>query len=229
MTRPSLPASRPSWGSGCDPRRIVVVGTSCSGKTTLANSLSEKLSSPHIELDAIHWLPDWVPRPSEEFRKLTFVAIAEEFWVVDGNYSNSVRDLVWPRATALVWLNYPFRVVFWQAWRRTISRITTRKELYSGNRESFSLAFFSRDSILWWVITTFHRRKREFRTIFQGGDFPHLVVIESSALPTPTGCCNRFKLMGESAVTACSLFFKQASLYPAKFAPPREPAERPAP
>ncbi len=176
--RPGKPASRPTLGSGYDLRRIVVVGSSCSGKTTLANSLSEKLGSPHIELDAIHWLPDWVQRPVEEFRKLTSVAIAEESWVVDGNYSSSVADLVWPRATTLVWLNYPFRVVIWRAWRRTISRVIIRKELYSGNRESLAMAFFSRKSILWWVITTFHRRRREFRAIFQSGDFPHLGVIE---------------------------------------------------
>ncbi|MFB3098236.1 MAG: AAA family ATPase, partial [Dehalococcoidia bacterium] len=106
--RPGKPASRPTLGSGYDLRRIVVVGSSCSGKTTLANSLSEKLGYSHIELDAIHWLPDWVPRPVEEFRKLTSVVIGEESWVVDGNYS-SVRDLVWPRATTLVWLNHPFR------------------------------------------------------------------------------------------------------------------------
>ncbi len=175
--RPGKPASRPTSGSGYDLRRIVVVGSSCSGKTTLANSLSEKLGYPHIELDAIHWLPDWVQRPVEEFRKLTSVAIAEESWVVDGNYS-SARDLVWPRATTLVWLNYPFRIVFLRALRRTISRAITRKELYSGNRETFAQAFFSRESILWWVITTFRRRRREYRAIFQRGDFPHLGVIE---------------------------------------------------
>ncbi len=174
---PGQPACRSTLASVCDPRRIIVVGSSCSGKTTLANSLSKKLGYPYIELDAIHWLPDWVPRPTEEFRKVTSVAIAEESWVVDGNYS-SARDLVWPRATTLVWLNYPFRVVIWRAWHRTISRVITRKELYSGNRESFTMAFFSRESILWWVITTFRRRRREYRAIFQRGDFPHLGVIE---------------------------------------------------
>ncbi len=175
--RPGLPACRPILGSVRDLRRIVVVGSSCSGKTTLANSLSKKLGSPYIELDATHWLPNWVQRPVEEFRKLTSVAIAEESWVVDGNYS-SARDLVWPRATALVWLNYPFRIVFWRALRRTISRAITRKELYSGNRETFAQAFFSRESILWWVITTFRRRRREYEAVFQRGDFPHLGVIE---------------------------------------------------
>ncbi len=175
--RPGLPACRPILGSVCDLQRIVVVGSSCSGKTTLANSLSEKLGSAHIELDAIHWLPDWVPRPVEEFRKVTGVAIAEESWVVDGNYS-SVRDLVWPRATTLVWLNHPFRIVFWRALGRTISRAITRKELYSGNRETFAQAFFSRESILWWGITTFRRRRREYQAVFQRGDFPHLDVIE---------------------------------------------------
>ncbi len=56
--RPGKPASRSTLGSGYDLKRVVVVGTSCSSKTALANSLSERLGSPHIELDTIHWLPD---------------------------------------------------------------------------------------------------------------------------------------------------------------------------
>ena len=78
MKRPDQPASRPAKGSGCDLRRVVVVGTSCSGKTTLANSLSGKQGSPHIELAAIHWLPDWVPLPVDEVRGVIAAEIAKE-------------------------------------------------------------------------------------------------------------------------------------------------------
>ena len=33
--------------------RVVVVGTTCSGKTTFANRLAVLLDAPHVELDAL--------------------------------------------------------------------------------------------------------------------------------------------------------------------------------
>ena len=114
--------------------RVVVVGTSCSGKTTLARRLSQVLGSPHVELDAIHWEPGWQERPVDEVRRMAGEAAAGERWVMDGNYS-AVRDIVWGRATAVAWLNYPFRVVLWRCLCRTIRRAITREELFSGNRE----------------------------------------------------------------------------------------------
>ena len=90
--------------------RIVVIGTSCSGKTTFARKLAQRLKTQHIELDAIHWKPNWTPTAREEFRSLAQEAVASEAWVIDGNY-RAVRDIVWARATTLIWLNYPFRVI----------------------------------------------------------------------------------------------------------------------
>ena len=157
--------------------RVVVMGSSCSGKTSLARQISEKLGIDHTELDAIFWKPNWCPRSREEFRTLITEVVQQQVWLLDGNYS-WVRDFVLPRATSLIWLNHPFRVVFWRALRRTNSRAISKEELFSGNRESFKRAFFCRESILWWVITTFRRRRRAYRDIFDGGEFPHLQVNE---------------------------------------------------
>ena len=157
--------------------RVIVIGTSCSGKTTIARQLSQTWGVPHIELDAIHWKPDWEPRPSEEFRQMVSEAVAGENWVIDGNYSR-VRDIVWARGTTIVWLNYPFHVVLWHALRRTVKRAATREELFSGNRETFRKSFFSRESIILWVISSYRRLRRSYRRIFDNGDYPHLRVIE---------------------------------------------------
>ena len=157
--------------------RIVVVGTSCAGKSTLAQQLAERLASPHIELDALYWLADWQPRDRSDFRARVSAVLAQDCWVIDGNYG-SVRELVWPRATAVLWLNYGFGGIFWRALRRTTRRVLFREQLYSGNRETARKAFFSRDSIIWWVATSYHQRRKEYRRLFDGEDYSHLAKIE---------------------------------------------------
>ena len=130
------------------------------------------------QAESMRWglVPFWAKDPPHGFR-LAEEAVAADRWVADGNYGQ-VRDIVWQRATCLIWLNYPFRVVFWRALRRTFTRVFTGQRVYSGNRESFRRAFLSSDSILWWVITTFRQRRREFPTLFGQHHFSFLKVIE---------------------------------------------------
>ena len=157
--------------------RVVVIGTSCAGKTAFARSLACALSFPHVELDALFWQPNWTPRPPEEFRNLVAQELSQGCWVTDGNYS-VVRDLVWSRATTVIWLNYSFQIVLWRALTRTMRRVLTQEELFSANRESLRMAFFSRESILWWVLTTFHRRRKRYRQLFDMRTSPQLVYVE---------------------------------------------------
>ena len=88
-----------------DLERVVVVGTSGSGKTTLARRLADVLGCPHVELDFHHFEPEWRERSDEDFRQRVAEAIMGPRWVVDGNYS-ATRDLIWPEATRIIWLNY---------------------------------------------------------------------------------------------------------------------------
>lgn len=159
-----------------DLTRTVVVGTSSAGKTTLARRLAEELNAPHIELDALYWLPGWQGRDKDEFRRLVAERIAAERWVIDGNYI-AVRDDVWRRATALVWLDYSLRVVFARALRRTVRRAVTREDLFSGNRESLWKGFCTWDGIPWWVLRTHCRRRREFPFLLARPEYGHLQVM----------------------------------------------------
>jgi adenylate kinase family enzyme len=159
------------------PLRIVVVGTTCCGKTTFARRLANALRVPHIELDALFWLPDWTPRQESEFRNLVRAALAGDRWVIDGNYSR-LQDLIFNRATTLIWLNYSFPRVLFRGLKRTIRRVLTGEAVYAGNRESFRRAFLSRDSILWWLVTTHHRRERRYRRIFASETYPDLEKLE---------------------------------------------------
>jgi adenylate kinase family enzyme len=157
-------------------QRIAVIGTSCSGKTTLARTLCEFTGAQHIELDALHWGPNWQGLPAEKFRPVVEEAVEAEHWCTDGNYS-VVRDLVWGRATTIIWLNYSFPVVGKRALRRTLGRVFRREELWAGNRESLKLAFFSQDSILWWVIKTHALNHRKFSELIVSPENQHLQVL----------------------------------------------------
>ena len=59
----------------------------------MARRVAAILQAPHIERDAIHWLPGWQERDDDEFRELTQAAVVADRWVVDGNYA-MVRDIV---------------------------------------------------------------------------------------------------------------------------------------
>lgn len=157
--------------------RVVVLGMSGAGKSSLARQLATKLAVPHVELDALFWGPEWTPKPAATFRELTHAAVSAPGWVVDGNYS-SVRDIVWPRATIAVWLNLPFPIVLWRVFWRTMRRLLRREALWHGNRESFPRTFLSRESILWWVITAHGRRRREFALLRDSAQFQNLKWVE---------------------------------------------------
>jgi hypothetical protein len=85
------------------PYRISVVGTSGSGKTAVASEIARRLKIPHVELDALHWRKGWQEAPAHEFRQQVDNATRADTWVADGNY-HQVRDIVWRRATFVVWL-----------------------------------------------------------------------------------------------------------------------------
>ena len=157
-------------------RRIAVVGTSGSGKTTLAAELAHRLRAPHIELDAYHHGPNWTPTPDDVLRRNISDTLSGEKWVADGNYS-AVRDIVWTRATALVWLDYPFPVVFWRLFRRTMVRSITGAELWNDNREILWRHFLTRDSLFLWAFQTHWRLRKTFHQALAAPDYAHLVVL----------------------------------------------------
>jgi adenylate kinase family enzyme len=154
-----------------DHTRIVVVGTSGCGKTTFARKLAHLTGLEHVETDALYWGPNWTRRSN--FRGLIDAAVARDGWIIDGNYGE-VRDPIWGRATALIWLDYSFHIIFGRAMARTVRRALTREPLFSDNRESLGRALFDREGIPWWVIRTFRRRRREYAALTREPRFSHI-------------------------------------------------------
>lgn len=157
--------------------RYVIVGTSGAGKSTFAAALAQATDSPHIELDALYWGPEWQAVPHEQFEARVRSATESEGWVSDGNYT-AVRDLLWGRATHIVWLNYGRSTVFSRVLWRTVTRGLLRTRLAHGNRESLRVAFFSRESVLWWSVSTFARNRVKFAGLREDPAYAHLEWVE---------------------------------------------------
>jgi adenylate kinase family enzyme len=160
--------------------RIAVIGTSGAGKTTLAHTIATRLNLPHIELDAINWQPGWrdLDRhdPNEFVHRVT-AAIQAEAWVIDGGY-NSIRDILYRRATHLVWLDYERPVIMARVIRRSLLRVILRTELWAGtgNRERWHHLLRASHPIR-WAWSTWRRRRRETTERLRNAEYAHLTVL----------------------------------------------------
>ena len=132
-------------------KRIAVFGGG--GKTTLARAIAKKLEVPHIELDAIHHMPNWVERPYDEFAQLVEQRMDDSpgGWVIDGNYRR-IRPLILDRADTVIVIQLPFRVMFWRILKRSIRRARTGQPMWNGNSETWRMTFATRESILLEII-----------------------------------------------------------------------------
>jgi adenylate kinase family enzyme len=119
-------------------RRIIVVGSQGSGKTTLALKLGAKLGLPVIHLDVLYWRPGWKPSDVESFRERVGKAIAGDGWIVDGSFSGLAFDLTIARADTLMLIERPRWLCVWRVlWRSAFQRRGQRPDLPDGCPEKF--------------------------------------------------------------------------------------------
>ena len=148
----------------------------------MTRALAASLGLEVLELDALRHQPGWVPMPDEECRSRVAAFTAGERWIVDGNYFDVVtRDLVWPRADAIVWLDLPRSLVIRRLLRRTLRRAFRREVLGNGNREQLRNIFRLDDrNIVRYAWTSQGERRARFEEGLVGLD------AELARLRTPT-------------------------------------------
>jgi adenylate kinase family enzyme len=158
-------------------KKIIIAGPVGAGKTTLSKLLSKKLSIPHIELDHIYWLPGWQVRPVEERIKIASEKISPlSKWIVCGNHSY-LKDVIWNNADTVIWLDYSFWRCFFRALKRAFNLIYTKKEICGGNRESFFHLFFSKKSILVYLVKGYRKLKKRYSNMMNSPEYKHLTFV----------------------------------------------------
>ena len=146
---------------------IKVIGTSGSGKSKFSAELARTLNLPYIEMDALYWKDDWKFASDEELIENVRIATNDERWLLDGNY-NRIQPIKWKNVQTIIWLDYPFHLVFFRVLKRSIARLFDRKPLWgTNNRESFRKSFLSKDSIIVWMWTSYPNMKRRYIKLFE--------------------------------------------------------------
>jgi energy-coupling factor transporter ATP-binding protein EcfA2 len=162
---------------GCE--RILVLGRTGSGKTTLARQVASALEVPHIELDALYFGPGFSRAELPVLRERTCERIAVDRWVTDGNKS-AVRDLVWPRADTVVWLDYPLTVSLWRLAKRAAWRTSDlRKQAETGGAggNSLSRQVFAAAAGVLRALRSHRGQRRRYPRMFALPQHQHLAVV----------------------------------------------------
>ncbi|MCA9056224.1 MAG: hypothetical protein KDA75_20485 [Planctomycetaceae bacterium] len=155
--------------------RVNVIGTSGSGKSTFGRQLADCLRLPFVELDSVFWKPNWTEPSDDEFFPLVETITSGARWVLDGNYTRTM-PIKWRRVQLVVWLDMPFLKTLYRVTSRCVRRSLTHMEIWpgTGNRETLRKAFLSRDSVIWWSVTTYRQNRRRYREVMTSAEYPHI-------------------------------------------------------
>jgi adenylate kinase family enzyme len=125
-------------------QRILVMGSSGSGKSTFARRLSETTGIPFVSLDALFWQPGWEPTEPAVFEARVTEAANGARWVMDGNYSERPSGELRRRlADTIVWFDLPRRTCMTGILTRIVrSYGEVRPEMADGCPEKIDLEFF---------------------------------------------------------------------------------------
>jgi energy-coupling factor transporter ATP-binding protein EcfA2 len=161
---------------GC--RRILILGRTGSGKTTLARELAAALGVHHVELDSLYFGADFSTVPLSMLRERTAAALAGDRWVTDGNKS-AVRDLVWPRADTVVWLDYPLGVSLWRLGKRAVwrTRVLKAQASETGRTSGLSRQLVAAAKGVLTALRSHAGQRREYPRMFAQPHNQHLAVV----------------------------------------------------
>ncbi|HMM93723.1 adenylate kinase [Phycicoccus sp.] len=151
-------------------RRVVILGVTGSGKSSLAVRLAAVGGLPYVAVDDLMWRPGWVQLDAAGQVEAVRPHAEGPTWVMDAVWS-ATRELVLGRTDLVIALDYPRRVSLGRLLNRTLRRLRDHEEVCGGNTESWRQTL-SRDSIVAWHVRSYRRKHAQIETMCATPDGP---------------------------------------------------------
>lgn len=121
--------------------RILIIGCSGAGKSTMARVLGEQTGLPVVHLDQLFWRENWQHISREEFDSLLLQELEKPNWILDGNYDRTLTMRL-AYCDTVLYLDYPR----WQCLLGVVKRVLTtygktRPDMGPGCPERFDWEF----------------------------------------------------------------------------------------
>jgi adenylate kinase family enzyme len=133
-------------------KKILILGSCGAGKSLFAKRLHNLLGLKLIHLDQYYWKPNWERTDSLEFRKKVKELIADDEWIMDGNY-RSTLDIRMPAADTIILLDFNRLTCFLRLFKRRTKK--DRLDIIKGCEERVTF------ELIKWVLWTFPQENRK--------------------------------------------------------------------
>ena len=122
-------------------KRVLVIGSGGSGKSTFAKSLGELLGIEVKHLDSFYWRPGWQETPKDEWLDKVRELASADSWIIDGNFGGTLETRI-QHCDTIVFLDLPRLVCLWRiAKRRLLYRGRSRPDMGEGCPEKLDWEF----------------------------------------------------------------------------------------
>lgn len=104
-------------------KRIAIIGSSGSGKSTFVNKLGEKLHRQVIHLDKEYYTSEWKQKYpiKDDWINFQKSLVAKDEWIIDGNYRSSMTMRL-DRADTIIFFDFPKWLCLWRVFKRSFNR-----------------------------------------------------------------------------------------------------------
>ncbi|MTB63987.1 DNA topology modulation protein [Streptococcus sp. zg-86] len=138
--------------------KIVIIGYSASGKSTLASYLGKHYKIPCLHLDKLRFLPNWQERPDEDMRNQLQTFLENDSWVIEGNYSSFCYQERLEEADQIILMTFSRWTCLLRAIKRYITyRGKVRDSMAEGCTEKLDWAFIR------WILKDGRSQKAQIR------------------------------------------------------------------
>ena len=157
-------------------KRILIIGSAGSGKTTFSKQLAQKLQLPLVHLDTLYWCGNWEHLSRDQFDAALQAELEKNAWILDGNFNRTISHRL-AYCDTVFFFDLPTITCLWGITKRLFQNYgKTRSDMGGNCPEQFDRQKLS----LYKNVLCFHRQHRkEYYTLLENSKNIHYHIFKN--------------------------------------------------